>query len=181
MNFARTDNIVQDKFAEWFSVRWMSDHANVSHQVVLYHEKTKTFRDEHRKCNHLIHLPLIGSSDKLTHSKHCHVSLSSGRELMLGMWQFWWNTLGHLSQHISSPPSRQTAHQSSLGSSLLPFFSAQTIISYRNTIMVCVVKLRTFRSYCEISATVHLWRCCFAATFRKHLNAVRIELGNGSH
>lgn len=69
-------------------------------------------------------VPLTGSSDKLTHSKHCHVSLSSGSELMFGMWQFWWNTLGHLSQHINSPPSKQTAHQSSFGSSLLPFFSA---------------------------------------------------------
>lgn len=41
-----------------------------------------------------------------------------------GIWQFWWNTFGHLSQHTSSPPSIQTAHQSSLGSSLSVSFAA---------------------------------------------------------
>lgn len=47
---------------------------------------------------------------------------------MIGMWQFWWNTFGHLSQHISSPPSRHTAHQSSFGSSFWLFLSAKKII-----------------------------------------------------
>lgn len=68
----------------------------------------------------------IGSSAKLTHNKHCHVSLSSGKELMFGIWQFWWNTFGHLSQHINSPPSKQTAHQSSFGSSFCPLLSAKS-------------------------------------------------------
>lgn len=53
---------------------------------------------------------------------HCHGSFSSGNGFIIGMWQCWWNTFGHLSQHISSPPSEQTAHQSSFGSSL--FLSA---------------------------------------------------------
>uniref|UniRef100_A0A182TXV5 Uncharacterized protein n=1 Tax=Anopheles melas TaxID=34690 RepID=A0A182TXV5_9DIPT len=45
------------------------------------------------------------------------------------MWQVWWKTLGHLSQHISSPPSMHTAHQSSFGSSSFgKFLSSSTIV-----------------------------------------------------
>lgn len=41
-----------------------------------------------------------------------------GNALRAGMWHLRWKTLGQLSQHnTGSPPSRQTAHQSSLGSS----------------------------------------------------------------
>lgn len=43
----------------------------------------------------------------------CHL----GDSLSKGMWQDRWKTLGHLSQHSSSPPFWHTAHQSSLGSS----------------------------------------------------------------
>lgn len=68
---------------------------------------------------------VFAKSARFTHSKHCHVSLSSGNELIAGMWQFWWKTFGHLSQHISSPPSKQTAHQSSFGSSFWSVLSAK--------------------------------------------------------
>lgn len=45
------------------------------------------------------------------------------------MWHVWWNTFGHLSQHISSPPSIHTAHQSSLGSrSLGKLLSSSTMV-----------------------------------------------------
>lgn len=40
-----------------------------------------------------------------------------GKFASVGTWQERWNTLGHFSQHRSSPPFWQTAHQSSLGSS----------------------------------------------------------------
>lgn len=40
-----------------------------------------------------------------------------GKFANVGTWQERWNTLGHFSQHRSSPPFWQTAHQSSLGSS----------------------------------------------------------------
>ena len=40
-----------------------------------------------------------------------------GKFARVGTWQERWNTLGHFSQHRSSPPFWQTAHQSSLGSS----------------------------------------------------------------
>lgn len=41
-----------------------------------------------------------------------------GIDFKAGIWQLTWKTLGQLSQQISSPPSIQTAHQSSLESSL---------------------------------------------------------------
>lgn len=44
-------------------------------------------------------------------------ALYLGKFLSVGTWQDRWNTLGHLSQHNSSPPFWHTAHQSSLGSS----------------------------------------------------------------
>lgn len=49
--------------------------------------------------------------------KLCRRMTYSGMALRFGMWQYVWNTFGHLSQHTNSPPSMQTAHQSSLGSS----------------------------------------------------------------
>lgn len=78
---------------------------------------------------------LSGRQAKLTQSRHCHVSLSlksvhtytciqcyyyclaTHSTLRFGMWQNWWKTFGHLSQQTNSPPSIQTAHQSSFGSS----------------------------------------------------------------
>lgn len=84
------------------------------------------------------------SSLRLTHNKHCQLSLSSGSELIAGIWQFWWNTFGHLSQHINSPPSRHTAHQSSLGSSFCSFLLLTDMISfmfafvYDECVWVCV-------------------------------------------
>lgn len=56
---------------------------------------------------------------------HCMLPRSVcylGDSFREGMWQARWKTLGHLSQHSSSPPFWQTAHQSSLGSSSCSFF-----------------------------------------------------------
>lgn len=94
-------------------------------------------------------LSTLVSSLRLTHNRHCQLSLSSGSELIAGIWQFWWNTLGHLSQHINSPPSRHTAHQSSLGSSFCSFLLLTDMISLDSHLCcVCLCMCMGFGSVC---------------------------------
>lgn len=60
--------------------------------------------------------PRSSSPPPVLHTLDRHI-FYLGKFVSVGTWQVRWNTLGHFSQHRSSPPFWQTAHQSSLGSS----------------------------------------------------------------
>lgn len=103
-----------------------------------------------------------GISVKLKHNRHCQVSLSSGSDEIIGMWHVWWNTFGHLSQHISSPPSRQTAHQSSFGSSFWLFLSANChwkFISFLLDSIWCILMRNEHSPSIGADKSVELWTC----------------------
>lgn len=125
---------------------------------------------------------------------HCHGSFSSGNGFIIGMWQCWWNTFGHLSQHISSPPSEQTAHQSSFGSSLFCILSA--VNRYRS-FMINIKILRLFKFWFKrfikvvwchtingkrIIGGADLWWGCFTTlSLWQNLYTIRVQFCDCRH
>jgi len=77
------------------------------------------FKDDFESPDRVLLLLFLPSnsllSSYLAQREHSQWS-SVGGESNSGTWQLRWYTLGHLSQHIRSPPLWHTAHQSSLGS-----------------------------------------------------------------
>lgn len=116
-----------------------------------------------------------GMSEKLWHNRHCHGSLSSGNVVINGMWQFWWNTFGHLSQHMSSPPSEHTAHQSSFGSSLSFNLSAKIAKIHSKCHRENCIYALTFAGGRRVRGTMHRrWIGLSSCRVRQHLDPIRI-------